>query len=104
MENIGEYIKMEGGRYCKAYFLRDFRRFPDWTENTDNVKTWIEEIDGKEIEMREELEEETILYLHQNYLVTHSPWGDEFIIFDRVTDEWITFCRGELNFQIPQNI
>jgi hypothetical protein len=28
----------EMGKYCKAYYLKDFRKFPGWTEIAENAR------------------------------------------------------------------
>ncbi len=88
-------------KYCKAYLLKDFCQFSNWTENSDNVRHETKIENGKEIEVERVLIEDSILYLHENYVVTDSIFQDENIIFDQVTPEWKSFCQEELNFEIP---
>ncbi len=71
------------GKYCKAYLLKQFREYSQWCENN------------------QELTEEDVLYLQENYIVTNGIYLDENIIFDDVTPEWREFCHQVLNFQIP---
>lgn len=91
----------EMGKYCKAYLLKQFREFPGWTENTANTRKEKKEVDGKEIEEQRQLDDESILYLQENYVVTDDIFKDQNIIFDNVTDEWKEFCHGTLAFEIP---
>ena len=92
----------EMGKYCKAYLAKDFRKFPDWTENLDNLRKEMEFKNGEEVEIeRTELKDDDILYLQENYVVTDGIMKDEQIIFDKVTDVWERFCREELEFEIP---
>lgn len=91
----------EMGKYCKAYLLKQFREFPGWSENTENARKEKKEVDGKETEFKRELEDDSILYLQENYVVTDGIFKDENIIFDNVTDEWKEFCHGTLAFEIP---
>jgi hypothetical protein len=97
---IGD-TKMEMGKYCKAYLAKQFREFPGWSENKANVRKDKKEVDGKEIEVERELDDESILYLQENYVVTDGIFKDENIIFENVTDEWKQFCHGTLAFEIP---
>ena len=59
-------------------------------------------MDGKEVEVQRELDDESILYLQENYIVTDGIFKDENIIFDNVTDEWkdVT-ATTPLAFEIP---
>jgi hypothetical protein len=92
---------MEMGKYCKAYLLKQFREYPGWTENKENARKEKKDVDGKEVEVQLELDDDSILYLQENYVVTHGIFKDENIIFDNVTDEWKEFCHGTLAFEIP---
>ncbi len=92
----------EMGKYCKAYYARDFRALEGWTENLDNLRPETEEKDGREVEVpRTELKDDDILYLQESYVVTDGIFKDENIIFDKVTDLWKQVCHQELGFEIP---
>jgi hypothetical protein len=92
---------MEMGNYCKAYELKHFRQYPGWSENAANVKKDKKEVDGKEVEVDRKLEDDSVLYLQENYVVTDGIFKDEHIIFDNVTDDWQRFCHETLAFEIP---
>ena len=92
---------MEMGKYCKAYLAQRFREYPNWKENKENVRKEKKEVDGKEVEVERELDDDSILYLQENYVVTDGIFKDMNIIFDDVTDEWKEFCHGTLAFEIP---
>ena len=89
----------EMGRYCKAYVVKDLRRYSDWSEDLDNLQPEQNE-DGDTTE-RTSLSDDDILYLQENYVVTDGIFKDEHIVFDKVTDAWKTFCTEELKFEIP---
>ncbi|MCU0532564.1 MAG: hypothetical protein MUD14_01460 [Hydrococcus sp. Prado102] len=89
------------GKYCKAYSIKDFRKFSQWTEKSENTRKETQEIDGKEIEVTRELTDEDFLYLQENYVVTDGIFQNENIIFDKVTPEWKDFCNNTLMFEIP---
>jgi len=91
----------EMGKYCKAYQVKNFREYPGWTMKTENARKDKKEVDGKEIEVQRELDDEAILYLQESYIVTDGIFKDENIIFDNVNDEWKEFCHGTLGFEIP---
>jgi hypothetical protein len=83
----------EMGKYCKAYLAKQFREYPGWSEK--------KEVDGKEVEVDRELNDDSILYLQENYIVTDGIFKDQNIIFDNVTDEWKDYCHNTLAFEIP---
>jgi hypothetical protein len=91
------------GKYCKAYELKSFRQYPGWSEHAANVKKAKKEVDGKEVEVDRVLDDESILYLQENYVVTDDIFKDEHIIFDNVTDDWKRFCHETLAFEIPND-
>ena len=92
---------MEMSPYCKAYELKHFRQYPGWSENAANVKKDKKEVDGKEVDVDRKLEDDSVLYLQENYVVTDGIFKDEHIIFDNVTDDWKRFCHETLAFEIP---
>jgi hypothetical protein len=92
----------EMGNYCKAYHVSGFRKFRGWKENTSDLRGEKKYVNGKEIfEPKTSLEDDDILYLQENHVVTHGIFKDEHIVFDDVTDEWKEFCHKELQFEIP---
>lgn len=72
-------------KYCTAYHLGDLRRYASWTET-------------------QQLADEDVVFLHQDYTVTKSIWTGEDVIFDNVTDQWKDFCNNELRFAVPDSI
>ena len=93
--------ELEMGKYCKAYLLKDLRAYPKWTEKKENARKEKKEVDGKEIEVDTVLDDESIVYIQENYVVTHGIFIDMNIIFEDVTDEWKDFCHNTLHFEIP---
>ena len=89
------------GKYSKAYPLKLFRQYPNWTENLKNYRKIKTEIDGEIVEVERELDESEYLYLQQNFTVTDSIFLDENIIFSDVTPGWIDFCRNVLKAPFP---
>src|SRR5689334_8804767 len=89
------------GTYCKAYHIDRFREFAGWTENSKNLRTEKQQIDGQEVLMPRTLTEKDHLYLQENFIVTDGIFLDENIIFDDVTPEWIDFCKNHLKFEVP---
>lgn len=91
----------EMGKYCKAYLAKQFREYQGWSEKKENVRREKKEVEGKEVEVERELNDDSILYLQENYVVTDGIFKDQNIIFDNVTDEWQQFCHSNLAFEIP---
>jgi hypothetical protein len=70
-------------RYCRAYRAADLKAFPEWSAA---------------------LEDDQIVYVHQDFTVTKSMWHGEDVVFDAVSSEWQAFCEGPLGFQIPPDL
>ena len=82
------------GKYCKAYQLQDLSSFEQWPKTIDTLKNTSSELPPQ-------LTPETVVYLQENYVVTHSIFKERDIIFDQVTPGWKTFCQEVLDFEIP---
>jgi len=87
--------------YCKAYSLAKLRKYPGWTEKKENARKETKQTNGKEQEVPRELTDSDYLYLHDSFIVTDGIFEDKNIIFDNVTNEWKTYCREILKFEIP---
>jgi hypothetical protein len=90
------------GKYCKAYPINRFREFKSWSENTQNTRRVKSEQDGKEVEVARTLTDDDFLYLQENFTVTDGIFLDENVVFEEVTPEWVEFCKGALEFEVPQ--
>ena len=90
------------GRYCKAYLAERFREYSGWEENLQNLRT-VKKTEGREeVEIqRLSIEDKDVLYLQENYVVTDDIFKNEHIIFEKVDDDWKTFCTDVLQFDIP---
>jgi hypothetical protein len=85
--------------YSKAYLLGQLRAYPGWHEKSENAR--VEEVDGKKADAPRELTDDSIVYVHDNYIVCDGIFRDENVLFDEVTDEWKQFCHSDLAFEIP---
>jgi hypothetical protein len=95
---------MEMGKYCKAYELKELRKYAGWSEKPENARKEKQEVDGKEVEVQLELQDDSIVYVQENYVVTHGIFIDMNIIYDNVTDEWKDFLHTKVEpsvFEIP---
>ena len=85
-----------GKKYCRAYYLRDVRRFPSWSEKKDAGA-------GEASKDRERADDD-IVFVHQDYTVTQSMYHNENVLYDRVTDEWVHFLERTLAFKVPDDL
>ena len=74
-------------KYSKAYYLKDLRAYDSWKE--------AEREDG------EELTDETIVYLQDNFTVVKDVFNEEDYVFSEVDDAWKSFCKDSLEFEVP---
>ncbi|RKZ87645.1 MAG: hypothetical protein DRR19_13400 [Candidatus Parabeggiatoa sp. nov. 1] len=51
---------------------------------------------------RTEINNNDVLYLQENYVVTDDIFKNEHIVFDKVDDDWKKFCTDVLQFDIPK--
>jgi hypothetical protein len=91
----------EMGKYCKAYLLKDLRRFSGWTEKSENAHRGKKE-EGQEVEAIKEFTDDTLVYVQENYVITDGIFKDENILFEDITPEWIEYCQQSLKFEIPE--
>lgn len=77
-------------RYCKAYKLEDLRKYPKWAELAN--------------ESDKDLEDDSIVYIEETLIVTKNclelDKKEDYLVTDP-TPEWETFCKGDLEFQVP---
>lgn len=91
-------------KYCKAYYLRDFRQFPNWVESKIDWKDEKPQSSENGKGTAQPLSTEEIAFLHQDYTVTQSMWHGENVIFNQVTTEWKEFCASALKFKAPDDL
>jgi hypothetical protein len=77
------------GRYCKAYYWKDLRNFPGLANVTP--------ASGKE-----QLSDESILYLHDDLSLTSGIVCDEDVVYQNTEPDWQTYCRTALKFEVPE--
>jgi len=87
------------GKYCKAYPLKRLREFNCWDERARNVKKV--KTDNEDATVERALEDDDILFVQENYIVTDGIFMDENVVFDDVTPEWVEFCQTRLMFEVP---
>lgn len=84
--DAGGNTEQSDRKYCTAYHLSDLRRYPSWTSELPD------------------LNDDDVVFLHQDFTVTKSIWAGEDVVFDKVTDEWKNFCSNELRFAVPDSL
>ena len=79
------------GRHYKAYPIKKFRQYEQWTENLENISIEKQKNnhsqDDSVLEIKRVLTDDDFLYLQENYVVTDGIFKDKNIIFDDVTSE-----------------
>jgi hypothetical protein len=78
------------GSYCKAYPIERFREYKDWSEQPRSS----EPAEGSDAP-------DNYLFLQENLTVTGGIFLDEDVVYDKVTEEWRTFCHESLKFEVP---
>lgn len=94
----------EMGRYCKAYLASDLKKYPGWDPNLENLRQPESERPGEEPEERAELEDDDIVYLQEDLVVTDGIFRDENVLFEDASEEWKTFCEETLEFEVPEDV
>lgn len=84
-EAKGAEVPASDRKYCMAYHVGDLRRYSSWPET-------------------QQLADDAVVFLHQDYTVTKSIWSGEDVIFDNVNDQWKDFCSNELRFAVPDSL
>ena len=100
-ESKQEQTESSERKYCTAYQLRDLRRYPEWLEK--NLEAGAES-KTSENGQPQGLNDDDVVFLHQDYTVTKSMWAGEDVIFDNVTEQWKQFCTTELRFVVPDSL
>jgi hypothetical protein len=89
--------------YCKAYLVKDLRAYPEWKEDVAALIRETEEVGHETREIpRDKLDDDDILYLHDDYVVTDGIIREEHLVFAEVTDDWKRFCHDQLAFEVPE--
>jgi hypothetical protein len=75
--------------YCRAYVLRSLRRSAAWSE--------------PRAEGRDELTDDDVVFLHQDFSVTRSVLHGKDVLFGTPSAEWRVFCTDVLGFRVPSD-
>ena len=75
------------GKYCKALLMKDLRQFAPLDRAVRGRHT--------------PLNDDAIVYIHDNYVVRDGILPENAAIFDDISEEWKSFCQEKLGFAIP---
>jgi len=95
---------MEMGRYCKAYEAHQLKQYPGWDPDLSQLRPPEGDGAGEEGESRTGIEDDDILYLHEDLVVTDDVYRDEYVLFQDPSEEWRRFCRETLEFEVPEDV
>jgi len=88
--------------YCRAYKLRDLKKFEQWPASLEYARKEPKDAaDDRAGEVSRPLEDEDVVYVHDTYRVTDGIFVDEDVLFDGSVPEWVEFCRSVLQFAPP---
>lgn len=88
--------------YCKAYLTRDLAKFDGWRPDLSNLLPTTDP--QGELQPRTALQDDDILFLHQDFSVTDGAFLGEHVVFHSDDDTWQSFCREVLSFAIPDDV
>jgi hypothetical protein len=91
-------------KYCKAYYLRDMRKYPEWNENRINWKKRVDHDGSSNGSQDDPFPDEKVVFIHQDFTVTESAWHNENVIFNQVNSVWKEFCQATLKFKVPGDL
>jgi len=91
-------------KYCKAYYLRDLRRYSEWSESRINWKKRKDDDGDGNGHPNDSFHDEKIVFIHQDFTVTESAWHSENVIFDQPSPAWKEFCATTLKFKAPDDL
>lgn len=83
--------------YCKAYPLRDVKRFAHYRDDL------VLGHDGESLGDGQSLSDDDVVFIHPDYSVTRSVFHPKN---PRQTPdtEWVAFCSNELGFRVPDDL
>ena len=80
---------MQAIRYCKAYYLRDIKKFNQWDDLCEQTG--------------ENLQDDDIVYVRDDFSLVKDPvLPDADNLLRSVTPAWQQFCQQVLQFSAPE--
>src|SRR5207244_13266893 len=74
--------------YCKAQLVKDLKCFAPLERAVRNLQI--------------PFDEDTVLYIHDDYIVRNGILVEYLVIFDDVSEAWRSFCYGRRGFECPE--
>jgi uncharacterized protein len=71
--------------YCRAYPVSRLRAFEGWPD------------------LGGDLDDDAVVYLHDDLTVTREMWHGEEILLAEVSDAWRRYCTEQLAFRVPDD-
>lgn len=87
-------------KYCKAYHLKDLRKYPSWVESRIN---WKDNKGDGNHDAGDDFPDDKLVFVHQDLTVTESIWHNENVIFNNLDSAWEEFCATSINFKVPDD-
>jgi hypothetical protein len=103
-QSPGERPPRPARKYCKAYYLRDLRKYPEWNESRINWKKRNSHNGNGDVDPNDPFPDEKVVFIHQDFTVTESAWHNENVIFSQANSAWKEFCSTTLKFQVPDDL
>jgi len=87
--------------YCKAYTIGSLREFPGWKDrpNEGEAEKKAESPGADPV-----LEDDEIVFIHQDHSVTRSVIHGQNVIFTGSAPDWQLFCSEKLRFKVPTDM
>jgi hypothetical protein len=88
---------------CKAFYLRDLRRYSGWREqrSSEEINRYLP--DEIKAELEKPLGDDDVVFLHGDLSVTRSMFPGHQVIFSGSEVAWRRFCEEELRF-VPKGV
>jgi ankyrin repeat protein len=91
-------------KYCKAYYLRDLRKYREWNEVRINWKERGNHNGDSNGSPNDPFPDKKVVFIHQDFTVTESAWHNENVIFNQANSSWKEFCTTTLKFKVPGDL
>ncbi len=91
-------------KYCKAYYLEDLRKYPEWNESRINWKKRNGHDGDSSGDPNDPFPDEKVVFIHQDFTVTESAWHNENVVFNQTNSAWKEFCATTLKFKVPDDL
>ena len=102
LDAISEATGRQTRSYCKAYPMGALRGFSEWARYETGGP--MEAADTEKRYRSDELADDDIVYIHQDFTVTRSIWHKEQVILGSISFEWAEFCSTVLGFNPPSDL